>query len=310
MKMSSSKKILTHLVLAVGALIMMYPLFYVLIASFNTLEEYIRSVGFFPIPSILHLDNYEIVFHPKVLAMLGKSFWVTALRMVWYMFWNSAVAILAGYVFARLKFRGKDTVFWVFLGSMLVPNIVFQIPLYVMMARWPMVGGNNFLGQGGSGLINQLPAVMLPGMINVYFVFLLRQSFYSIPIDYEEAARLDGANFLQTLRYVYWPMILPVVAVMAINTIVANWNDYLWPLMVVSGNRDLWPTALMFQRLMAGGIPSDVASNLTLVATGLNITDTPLILTFGVVATLPAIIIFFIFQRYFIEGMQGVGLKG
>ena len=310
MKMNSYKKILTHVVLAVGALIMMYPLLYILIASFNTLEEYIRAVGFFPIPKTLHLDNYEIVFHPKVLAMLGKSFWVTALRMVWYMFWNSAVAILSGYVFARLKFRGKDAIFWIFLGSMLVPNIVFQIPLYVMMARWPMAGGNSLLGQGGSGLINQLPSVLLPGMINVYFVFLLRQSFYSIPIDYEEAARLDGANFLQILRFVYWPMILPVVAVMAINTIVANWNDYLWPLMVVSGNRDLWPTALMFQRLMAGGIPSDVASNLTLVATGSNITDTPLILTFGVVATLPAIIMFFIFQRYFIEGMQGVGIKG
>jgi multiple sugar transport system permease protein len=310
MKPAILKKLLAHILLGTGAAIMMYPLLYGVVASFNTAAEYIRAIGILPIPPALHLDNYAIVFHPKVLALLGGSLWVTFIRMAWYMFWNSAVAILCGYVFARLQFRGKEIVFWVLLGSMLVPGIVFQIPLYVMMARWPLVGGNDLLGQGGSGLINQLPAILLPGMINVYFIFLLRQSFYSIPIDYEEAARLDGANFFQVLYYVYRPMLMPVIAVMGINTVIANWNDYVWPMMVISGNRDLWPTALMFQRLMAGGIPSDVAKNLVVASIGANITNTPLILTFGVVATIPAVIIFFIFQRYFIEGMQGVGIKG
>lgn len=309
MKTKSVGALFAHLLLAVGAVVMMYPLLYGLFASFNTQADYIRSSGALPIPPTISFDNYAVVFHPKVLALIGGSLGVTALRMVWYTLFNGLTAILLGYVFARLRFRGKETVFWVLLGSMLVPGVVFQIPLFVMLSRWPLVGGNDLFGQGGSGFINQLPALLLPGIISVYSVFLLRQTFYSIPIDYEEAARIEGANFVQILSFVYWPMLKPVMAVVAIGTIIGNWNDYIWPLMVVSGNRELWPTALMIQRLMAGGLPSDVAHSLV-TGTMTTITNTPLVLTFGVIATIPSVLFFFFFQRYFIEGMQGAGLKG
>ena len=309
MKTKTVGALFAHLLLAVGAVVMMYPLLYGLFASFNTQADYIRSSGVLPIPPQFSLDNYAVVFHPKVLALIGGSLGVTALRMVWYTLFNGLTAILLGYVFARLRFRGKETVFWVLLGSMLVPGVVFQIPLFVMLSRWPLVGGNDLFGQGGSGFINQLPALLLPGIISVYSVFLLRQTFYSIPIDYEEAARIEGANFAQILLFVYWPMLKPVMAVVAIGTIIGNWNDYIWPLMVISGNRELWPTALMIQRLMAGGLPSDVAHSLT-TGTMTTITNTPLVLTFGVIATIPSVLFFFFFQRYFIEGMQGAGLKG
>jgi multiple sugar transport system permease protein len=300
---------LAHLLLAVGALVMMYPLLYGLFASFNTQPDFIRSNGILPIPPQITLENYAVVFHPKVLALIGGSLWVTGLRMAWYTLFNGLTAMLLGYVFARLRFRGKETVFWVLLSSMLVPGVVFQIPLFVMMARMPLAGGNDLFGQGGSGFIGQLPALLLPGIISVYSVFLLRQTYYSIPVDYEEAARIEGANFVQILAFVYWPMLKPVMAVVAIGTIIGNWNDYIWPLMVISGNRDLWPTAMMFQRLMAGGLPADVSKSI-MTGTMTTITNTPLVLTFGVIATIPSVLFFFFFQRYFIEGMQGAGLKG
>jgi len=302
-------RLFAHLLLAVGALIMVYPLLYGLFASFNTQADYIRSSGALPIPPRMSFDNYAVVFHPKVLALLGGTLAITVLRMVWYTFFNGLTALLLGYVFARLRFRGKETVFWILLSSMLVPGVVFQIPLFVMLSRWPLVGGNDLFGQGGSGLVNQLPALLLPGMLNVYTVFLLRQTYASIPVDFEEAARIEGANLAQILLHVYWPMLKPVMAVVAITTVIANWNDYIWPLIVVSGNRELWPTSVMIQRLMAGGLPPDVANSI-MTGTMTTITNTPLVLTFGLIATIPAVLFFFFFQRYFIEGMQGAGLKG
>ncbi len=309
MKTKALGRLMAHLLLAFGALIMMYPLLYGLFASFNTQADYIRSSGALPIPPHISFDNYAVVFHPKVLALLGGTVGITVLRMVWYTFFNGLTALLLGYVFARLRFRGKETVFWVLLSSMLVPGVVFQIPLFVMLSRWPLVGGNDLFGQGGSGLVGQLPALLLPGMLNVYTVFLLRQTYASIPVDFEEAARIEGANVPQILLHVYWPMLKPVMAVVAITTVIANWNDYIWPLIVVSGNRELWPTSVMIQRLMAGGLPPDVAHSI-MTGTMTTITNTPLVLTFGLIATVPAVVFFFFFQRYFIEGMQGAGLKG
>lgn len=300
---------LAHLLLAVGALVMIYPLLYIVFASLNSQSDFVRSSGILPVPPQFTLKNYAVILHPKVFPLILTSVGVTMLRIAWFILTNGAVAILLGYVFARLRFRGKNFVFLVLLASMLVPGIVFQVPLFVMMARWPLAGGNDLLGQGGSGLLNSIFALLMPGMINVYFVFLLRQTFFSIPIDFEEAARIEGASFLQILRHVYWPMLKPTMAVVAITTTVANWNDYVWPLMVVSGNHDLWPTSMLFQRLMSGGLPTEVAQSIA-TSSAQTLSDIPLILTFGVVATIPMVIFFFFFQRGFMEGLQGGGLKG
>jgi multiple sugar transport system permease protein len=152
-----------------------------------------------------------------------------------------------------------------------------------------------------------MPSLLLGGLISAYFIFLMRQSFYSIPPDYEEAARIDGANTLQVLGNVYLPMLLPVLVVIIIGTFVANWNDYVWPLMVVGGDKNFWPVGLLFQRLMAGAVP--ILTQAT-TSSSAQLTNTPLLLTAGFVASIPPVLCFFVFQRYFIEGMQGVGIKG
>lgn len=299
------RKLPIHLILVAGSLVMMYPLVYGIVASFTTPAEYIRST-WMPLPGGFFLKNYADLFNSFMMPLISRSVLVTLVRIVWYIVLTSVTSILCGYVFARLRFRGKNVVFIYLLCSLLVPGIVFQVPIYVMMARWPLVGGNNIMGQGGSGFINQMPSLLLGGLISAYFIFLMRQSFYSIPPDYEEAARIDGASTLQILRSVYLPMLVPVVIVIVIGTFVANWNDYVWPLMVVGGEKNFWPVGLLFQRLMAGAVPIQTT---TVTTTG-QLTNTPLLLTAGTVATIPPVLCFFLFQRYFIEGMQGVGIKG
>lgn len=289
-----------HLLLVVGSLIMSYPLIFGLAASFSTLEAYTKST-WFPIPDSLYLENYTVLFTTQSNIPL----WVlnTLLRIGWYVLVPGAVAVLAGYVFARLQFWGRETVFIVLLTSMMVPGIVYYVPTYVMMARWPLAGGNDLFGQGGHGFINEWPAMLIPGIVNVFYIFLLRQTYFSIPKDFEEAARVDGANTFQVLLRVYLPMLKPAITVMIIFQFVAIWNDYLWPLVVTGGNERIWPVALGFQRIMfsAASFKGSRAGN---------ITDYPFAFTLATVATLPTVLIFLFLQRYFVEGVQGFALKG
>ncbi len=135
----------------------------------------------------------------------------------------------------------------------MLPGIVFQVPTFVMMARWPLAGGNDIMGQGGYGLINQWPALLITGLVNVFYIFMFRQTFSTIPNDFEEAARVDGAGTLRCLWSVYLPMLKPTFTVLIIFQFVAIWNDYIWPLFVSTGNRAIWTLSLGFQSLALNG---------------------------------------------------------
>lgn len=300
------KKLPVHLLLIVGAAVMVYPLLFSLSASFTSPREYASAIGF-PIPSF-YLHNYRTLVQPTLLPRLMGWVRVTLVRIVWFVVLSTTVSVLCGYVFARRRFRGREVAFLVLLGSLLVPEIVFQVPLYVMMARWPLAGGNDILGQGGSGFSGQMPALLLPGIVNAYYIFLMRQVFYDIPVEYEEAARLDGANTLQVLWHVYRPMLTPMIAVLAISISVQYWNQYIWPRMVVQANQRVWPVALASQKMMDGSFP--VPSTDPLVQPTRDIVNMPFALATGSVATLPPLVIFFFFQQYFVEGLQGIGLRG
>ncbi len=299
-------KPLIYLLLTMGSVVMVYPLVFSLVASFVSPREYAAARGF-PMPSS-YLENYRTLFQPIMLPRMTGWVGVTLIRITWYVVLGTVVAILCGYVFARLRFRGREVAFLVLLGSLLVPEIVFQVPLYVMMARWPLAGGNDILGQGGSGFVGRLPSLLLPGIVNAYFVFLMRQAFYAIPVEYEEAARVDGANTLRVLWHVYLPMLKPMIAVLVINTTIAYWNQYIWPRMVMEANQKMWPVALASQKMMDGSFP--VPSTDPLVLPNRDVLNIPFALATGTVATLPPLLCFFLLQRYFVEGLQGVGIRG
>jgi multiple sugar transport system permease protein len=294
---------LLHLILIIGSVAMAYPLVFALIGSFATVEAYAKTeTPWLPIPNVAYIGNYIFIFSTRTPVLR----WIvnTAARTAWYILLPGTIAVLCGYVFARLRFRGRNFVFLFLLSSMMAPGIVYQVPHYVMLARWPLVGGNNIWGQGGSGFINHWPALLIPGIVNAYYIFLLRQTFYSIPTDFEEAARVDGATTPQILWRIYLPMLKPALLVMVIFQFVANWNDYMWPLIVAGGNQGIWPVALGFQRIMLTGasIKSQAASNV--------LVDYPFAFAVATLATLPPVLVFLFLQRYFVEGIQGFAIKG
>lgn len=295
------QKVLTYTLLVVGSILMAYPLLFAVLGSFCNIEDFYAS-PIMPIPKHLYLENYTVMGQASFPILL----WVknTLIRIVWYITIPGIVAMFGGYAFSRLQFKGRDAVFTYLLSSMMLPGIVFWIPTYIMLARFPGAGGNNWLGQGGSGFINKWPALLIPGLVNVYYIFLMRQTFYSIPEDFEEAARIDGANTLQVMWNVYLPMLKPTLTVMVLFQAVAMWNDYQWPLIAVSGNPDVHTLALGVQRALLSG------AALKGWPPGTAIIDYPFTFALATVASLPTILLFLWLQDYFVEGVQGFAIKG
>jgi len=280
---------------------MAYPLLFAIMGSLCSIEDFYNS-PILPYPRTLYLENYTIMGQANfpILRWVGN----TLVRIVWYILIPGITSVAAGYVFSRLRFRGRQAAFTYLLSSMMLPGIVFWIPTYIMMARFPGAGGNNWMGQGGSGFINKWPALLIPGLVSVYYIFLMRQTFYSIPEDFEEAARIDGANTVQIMRHVYLPMLAPTITVMVLFQFVAIWNDYQWPLIVSGGNPDIHTLALGVQRALLSG------ATLKGWPPGTAITDYPFTFALATVASLPTILLFLWLQDYFVEGVQGFALKG
>ena len=298
-------RVILYIALIGGSLGMAFPMIYALMGSLCDLEDFYRN-PWFPIPTKLYLVNYAMFFGDKFLSQTPLWTWVlnSLIRIAWYITIPATVAVLAGYVFARRRFRGRDAAFMYLLSSMMVPGIVYWIPTYVMMARFPGAGGNDWAGQGGHGFVNAWPSLLIPGLVNVYFVFMLRQTYYSIPADFEEAARVDGAGTFRCLWDVYLPMLKPVLIVLVINQTVAMWNEYQWPLIVSSGNPQIWTVALGVQRVALSlaafkGYPPGSA-----------IVDYPASFAIATLVTVPMVVMFFLLQSYFVEGVQGFAIKG
>jgi multiple sugar transport system permease protein len=291
--------VITYTILIVSSLVMTYPLLFGLLGSISTQEDYLRT-PWLPIPSAPSLRYYAAVLTSQRFEVLQ---WVgnTLLRAGWYILIPGTLAVLIGYALSKLRFRGREAVFLYLLGSLVLPSIVFNIATFVMMVRFPLVGGNDILGQGGTGFLNQWPALLLPGLVNAYFIFLFRQTFVTIPSDFEEAARVDGAGTLRCLFTIYLPMLKPVLTVFVIFQFVAMWNDYVWPLLVSRDNEAIWVLSVAFQFLTGTG-------NLTGLPSTVNFS--PFGLAAAMIATLPLVVLYLLLQRYFVEGVQGFAIKG
>ena len=184
---------------------------------------------------------------------------------------------LAAYGFARFKFPGRNIVFAMCLGLLMIPYQAILIPEYLIVREL--------------GWLNTFSALIVPGSFSAFALFLLRQAFLQIPIELEEAAEIDGANPLQILWSVTLPLSVPALAAFAVITVQASWNDFLWPL-VVSNSADT--------RVATIGIA---------LLQGERSTPWNLIMMGSFIATLPTIVLFLILQRYFIAGIATSGLK-
>lgn len=284
------KRVLLYVFLISTSLVMAYPLLFMLVAGFTSLTDYQQST-WFPAMSEIYMDNWG--------EFLGRDelpLWIfnTLVRAVWYILMPATIAVLGGYVFARLRFRGRDTLFLIILASMMVPPIVYMVPLFIGFARIPTL----LTGVEGNGLIDTWWALLLPGWVSAFYIFLMRQTYQSIPGDYEEAARVDGASTAQIIWQIYLPLLRPALIVLVIFQFVIVWNDYLNPLVFAGGNQEIQPIALAAERFIFKS--QQIYGRV----------DYPRMFAVATIVTLPILILFLALQRYFVEGVAGFGIKG
>jgi multiple sugar transport system permease protein len=207
----TARRLSANTVLALMMPIFLAPVIWTVVQSFLSQNSALRipPVWFTAHPTIA---NYSSVFsYIPFLTFLFNSVKITAIVT----FGSLVTSTLAAYAFARLRFPGRDVLFFMFLAALMVPNTVTAVPTYVLMHNLHLATSQT--------------AVWLPGLINVFGIFLLRQFFRAIPRDLEEAGRVDGLTTLGVLRYVILPLSKPALAALAILIGTGTWNDFFWP---------------------------------------------------------------------------------
>lgn len=263
-----------HFVLAPIALLFFIPFAQMVLASLSPAAELVKFPPPF-FPSRLTLDGFVALFTTTdVLRWLLNSTIVSAVSIVAHV----VLCSLAGYGFARLRFRGRTFGFFMIVATIMIPTQLLMIPTYVMFSRL--------------GLVNTLAAAFVPWLASAFGIFLMRQFFLSIPAEVEEAAALDGANRLQIFLRVVLPLARPALATLAIFTLLSSWNDLIWPLIAINDEN-----ALTVQ-LGIANFQSTRRTNWDLLMAG------------NVVATAPLVLFFLFAQRQFVATMTMTGLKG
>lgn len=277
-----------YVILIGGGILFAAPFVWLISASFQ------RSGDIFSwppqwIPQDPTWDGYVKFFtETEAVRWFINSTFVATSVTVLQLFFNS----LAAFVFAKRKFPGRDAIFLVFLATMMVPPQVTMIPNYLILQHIPFFGGNDLLGQGGHGMLDSYWGLILPGAVSAFGIFLLRQFMMGVPDELLDAARIDGASEFTVYARIMLPLCRPVLAATAIFTFMAAWEDFLWPLIIMSDPEKF--TAPL-------GLALFVQKNQT---------EWGLLLAGSVIATLPMVIIFVIFQRQFVQGIAMSGLKG
>ncbi|WP_027460675.1 carbohydrate ABC transporter permease [Deinococcus murrayi] len=261
--------------LCVLAVIFLAPVYWMLATSVKPEVDVISTPTQW-VPARPTLENYrEVLTSPdgNILRWMWNSFFVATVFTVLHV----ALCALTAYPLARMRFPGREAIFWFILGSMMVPGIVTLIPTYLMMIRFDW--------------INSFHALIWPGLAGAFGVFLLRQFFLSIPRELEEAARLDGASSLQVLRHVILPLSIPSLVTLGVFAFMGSWNNFIWPTFVIT---DL--------------------DKLTL-PVGVNtfsqryVTDYGKLMASTAIASIPVLVAYLLAQRYLIEGLSTTGLK-
>lgn len=228
------------------------------------------------------ISNYRAVFglDPEVDLHLDRALVNTTLVTVLVVAGQLITSLFGGYVFSRIEFKGRDTLFVLYLGSIMIPFMVLVIPMYRLMVAL--------------GWQNRIVSLIVPWIFTAYGTFLMRQFFISIPKELEEAALLDGASRFRILWGIFVPLSMPAISTLAIFSFLYAWNSFLWPLLIIN----------------TGNEPNHVLT-LALITLSNNFADKPnFILTGAAIAILPPVIVFVLAQRYFIEGITTTGLKG
>lgn len=282
------RRVLIYLLMAAFAVIMLLPFYWSIITAIRPLMESMRIPISF-VPSEITFDNFTEFFSKQdnFFSALGNTIIITAVGMFTNLFFGS----MAGYAFSKLRFRGRKIIFKIMILSLMIPSIVTLLPQYYVLAKFPLVGGNDIFGNGGSGFIGTVLAVILPGAIGVYGIFFMRQFFHGVPAALGEAARVDGASEFRIFWQIYLPQVSSGLITLGIITFNSYWNSYLWPSVVlISGDVSVLSLILgQYQQIYE--------------------TDYGAIMAGSLIIMLPSLLIFAFLQKYFMNTVTFAGIK-
>ncbi|MFI6676405.1 carbohydrate ABC transporter permease [Kribbella sp. NPDC050470] len=263
-----------HVLLALGSLVMMFPFLWQLKMAVSTQAE-IQAIPPDLLPKGLEWRNFTEVF--QRLPFLDQ-FWVSVAVTVGRTVGQLVLCSMAGYAFARMRFPGKGVLLALILSILMVPSQVYLIPQYQIIQQL--------------GWLNSIHGIVAPGIFSAFGTFLMMQFFRSIPVELEEAARLDGCNPWQTFWKVVLPVAKPGLISLAIITVLTSWADLLWPLVVTSAPEEM-PLAVGLATL--SGYQGSISPGVMMAA--------------ALMAMAPVLIIFVLLQRRVVEGIAFSGLK-
>ncbi len=270
-KVWNALRVLLALMIAV---VIVFPVYLLIISSFKESQD-VFNMNLFPDISTLTLDNYKTVFTEENFGgNIFNSFYVATIVTVVALLFHA----MSGYALARLNFKGRKVIFTWIISTLMIPFSVIMIPLFIIIKNM--------------GLINNLWGIIIPMIPNAYGIFLFHQFFLGIPKELEESAKIDGASYFGVFWRIVLPLSKPIAVTLAVAFFLANWNNYLWPL-IVAQDRELWLVQIAIANFKSA---QAVEWNLVLAA--------------SCVSALPIIILFFVFQKQITEGVKTAGIKG
>ncbi len=271
----SWQRIVAWTVLIVTTIVSLWPMYWLFVTALTPTQYTIKTPpDVFPVHA--SLANFQRLFSQA--GDYGRWAINSLLVGIGVTLWHMMFDTMAGYAFAKRRFPGRNLLFWLILSTLMIPDHVTLVPKYIVARQL--------------GLLDNLLAVFLPGTATVFGIFLMRQYIQTLPRELEDAARIDGASEFGLFWHVILPLCKPALGALAIFIFVRNWNDFLWPLIVLQRSRNFT-------------LPVGVAS-----LQGEFGTDYGIIFAGAALAALPMIVFFLAFQRYFLEGVRMGAMKG
>lgn len=273
-KDGNTKRLAKHIVLILGAVIMLVPFIWMFLTAFKTETEATQMNPFVIFPSEWRTDAFSEVLRKMDFVKLYIN---TLLMILGRIICAVVTATMAGYAFGRLHFKGKNICFGLVLFQMMVPTLIFIIPQYLMVSE--------------IGMLNTIFSLVFPGLVTAFGTFLMRQAYMGLPKDLEDAARLDGCNIGQTFLYVMLPLTKSSMVALGIFTALFGFKDLMWPL-IANTEQSSMPLAAALAK-----IQGQFSANY------------PELMAASLIACVPMIVIYLLFQRHFIEGIATSGGK-
>jgi multiple sugar transport system permease protein len=266
--------LLLHAGLIIGGAITLFPLFWMISASFMTSGE---ATTYPPhiIPRAATMSQYRELF---VRLNIGRAFLSSAIVATTVTIFSVLFSSMAGYAFAKLRFKGRDKTFGLLLVALVIPPQVGMLPLFLLMKSLHLV--NSYWG------------AIIPSLSTVFGIFLIRQFMLSLPQELLEAARIDGASEFRIYWSIIMPLARPILATLATFMFMSTWNDFMWPLIILSDQSHYT-------------LPVAVAN-----LVGEHVLDVELMMASSVLTVLPVLLLFIVLQRYYIAGLMSGSVKG